>query len=92
MQLTPPGAADGWSADADGSGASSGASSRSGGSGRGKGGVVHLELRGPFQFVELEGVSRGRVVAPHTHAAWLVLLTVVGWGCTSQLHGRAGWL
>lgn len=75
-------------ADVDVSSHSAGSwpSSRSGG----ERGCVYLELQGPVQLLELESVSEGRVVAPHTHAAWLLLLVVVAWGLTSQLQNHSG--
>ena len=60
-------------------------SSRSGG----ERGYVYIELRGPVQLLELESVSEGQVIAPHTHAAWLLVLVLVAWGVTSQLLYRA---
>jgi hypothetical protein len=76
------------SADFDGSASLSG---RSGGSwpssgSSGERGHVLLGLGGPLQLLELESVSDGPVIAPHTHAAWLLLLVIVAWGLTSQLR------
>jgi hypothetical protein len=93
----PPGSGSGGP---DGSGEGDGdGSSRSGGSWRssrsgGERGAVGLELRGPFALLELNSVSGGPVVAPRAHVAWVLLLTVLGWGVTSQaplwLQGRGG--
>jgi hypothetical protein len=78
------GSGEGGSNDGDGS-----ASSRSGGSWRssrdsGDRPSVALELRGPFALLEPHSVSGGPVVAARAHIAWLLLMTVLAWGVTSQ--------